>query len=392
MNQNRSRLAASALLALTFTVAGSAAGADQPESSTTTTVAPGVKLETQAVPRVGTAPAATGEAVRGPGVRRDALEDRGQRLRELEQARGLEHMRELPLGAAHLPERGSLTDPAGVGLGRRDNGRLPGAGNLGGRDADDAGFKNPMGRLAPDLPSNRDKTRDFGLGPSANPRDWMSGSASQGGTTTRRVSHGPTTDIITTKRDGDGNVIRQQRATYDSSDGSFINSVTTERNADGSERTTTLTRTGEVHDMRTGQRTVIVEETRETRDASGNVTGSTTIPGRVLGQDKHDPAPVDRGGIARMVDPNADTGDASVCHAMPWVCRGAPATDPNRVNPGRDQGGFVPAPRINPGDSIVVNPSTEQIRGANQAREFGVDDARRTVGQGTHVNPPGPND
>ncbi|MCW8943907.1 MAG: hypothetical protein OQL27_03975, partial [Sedimenticola sp.] len=85
-------------------------------------------------------------------------------------------------------------------------------------------------------------------------------------------------------------------------------------------------------------------------------------------------------------------GTAMLCYTMPWKCR-VDGVDPgaaNRVNPGsREGGGFVPAPRINPGESIVVNPnpdsapSAPNLEAAKQLqkegirrRDTGVDDPR----------------
>ena len=142
--------------------------------------------------------------------------------------------------------------------------------------------------------------------------------------------------------------------------------------------------------MRTGATRVQVEESREHRDAAGNVS-QTTGTTRDLGGQKHDPdaTVAGGGGINKTIDPNADSGDGSVCRAMPWTCRSAPTKNHAQVNPGNEPSGFAPAPKINPGESIVVNPAMENARAAGPARAIDPAAARR---ERELINPPGPND
>ena len=288
-----------------------------------------------------------------------AVSPQVQRLRELDQARGLKDHKDLPLGAAHLPERsGGLTDIPGSTLRQGGGRKINPLDRLGGQNR--GGFENPLGKYAPELPDNNRGRGRNPLIPSANPQDWVGGFAAQDGSGRTRPTEGEIT------RDENGE----------------IREVATVRNHD--DGTSSYLRTIYGRDGST---------TYEGEDRHGNYYREHYAPGRPVPVRSVDD--VDRGnlgkprkppgGLAGNPDPNADDGSgvALLCHTMPWKCGEIDGVDTGKgtlVNPGPvdAQGGFVPGPRIDPGEIIVTNPPPDEAarrddwEGARRAAERGM--------------------
>jgi len=314
------------------------------------------------------APKATIRTPKAGSVR--GLRDRAQMPAEANAVRDMRGVQELGATLRGVDtSNNDLLKPGGVDLaGQRSAGSRFGNVPANRGDRSDARMPEGMPRM-PDLPRNSNKRPGSLVGsPSHNLRAHMSGAAGQDGEHGRVVGY-----------ESDGGVVPETGTVYSREtrlyEDGYMETEVFSQHADGGSTVQTI-RT----DLERNTITMDVVH----RDREGNVTGKDRI---VTEAD-----PRSGEGIAGTQDPNAVRGDGSVCRAMPWVCRGAPGPVTTHVNPGRGTGGFVPARQIDPGEAIVVNPSTEQARQANQARAINPDGLRDAVGSGTHVNPPGPND
>ncbi|QKK11070.1 MAG: hypothetical protein HND59_05115 [Pseudomonadota bacterium] len=320
-----------AVIPILFSINASAAGANPDLKAVTKkpTKAPSVMAITQKPATTASEQPANSEQIpKNPGIRLPAVQGPGsatgpgrldnpalRKLPENNAARGLGSAKDAIPQVPGAPARqGNITDIPGSTLGRNSKGgtdwnKLPGQQNS-------KGFENPLGRYAPDLPDNNRGRGKNPLVPSANPKDWASGAASQGGMT--RHDEGGTIYYTGRKSDGQGGTV-DTRSTYDAETGEFISSSRTHTRADGSSTSTLLVRTAGTHDVRSGQSGAIVQETQETRDASGRVSSTYTHPGRELGGDKTDP-PVRDPQFDRTIDPDSDSGQgnrhAVLYHAM----------------------------------------------------------------------------
>ena len=306
-------------------------------------------LKRKALPSPEAVPGVAGGKLGAEAPGRAAVESRAQRLRELDQARGLKDIKDLPLGPAQMPERsGGLTDIPGSTLGQRDGRRIDPMERLGRNQ--DGGFENPLGKYAPDLPSNHRGRGHNPLVPSANPRDWMTGSAGQD---SRRSFPSPELNAEESAES------RRHGGLQRRSDGRprVTGGVTGNPNA--------WTRDRQVHyndgsmrsmyqEHRDGVTVTIHKGPDGSVDKSDTEGHFSTAPGR------------SGGGIDRTLDPDApsEEGVALLCYAVPWQCGEIDGPDVGRgtlVNPGpvEAQGGFLPGPRIDPGQGIVVNPAPD---------------------------------
>ena len=287
-----------------------------------------------------------------------AVSPQVQRLRELDQARGLKDHKDLPLGAAHLPERsGGLTDIPGSTLGQGGGRKINPLDRLGGQNR--GGCENPLGKYAPDLPDNNRGRGRNPLIPSANPQDWIGGAATSDGSKGGKEPG--------EKGDNSKQASGMTFTTY---------------NDDGSETTRRTYR------LPNGGRSVTDHTVRPDRsgfsvtrsyDSSGRNFYTRRIAhdsqGRIISMRSRDD-------LSRTKDPNADDGSgvALLCYTMPWKCSEIDGVDTGKgtlVNPGPvdAQGGFVPGPRIDPGEIIVTNPPPDEAarrddwEGARRAAE-----------------------
>lgn len=239
---------------------------------------------------------------------------------------------------------GSLTGPADDLLGgRRGNDRFSGNRGQRGRPGND-GYADPMGEYGVDLPGNRDKAPGSAVGmPSSNPRDWMSGA--------------------------DGSV--------------YVDSV--ETSIPGKKpRKNKYVKPAKKY-VKPGKPVKPDKPVKPVKPVKPKpkpkLVKPKPKPTKPVKPDK---------GIAKMVDPNADTGgNQAVCATMPWVCnRGKPSRQTTLVNPGNDPDDTQQtAARINPGNSIVTNPVLEHARQGTPQTEEGI---RRSIEGGTLIDPPNP--
>jgi hypothetical protein len=290
---------------------------------------------------------------------------------DMDAARGLRDAKDMGDSLRGMGRNdGNLTQPGGVDLGKARssdshfNRRPP----LEGNNTNNARLPEGMPKM-PTLPSNQDKRPGSIVGsPSHNLRDHMRGSTSQDNKHGRLVGYQSDGGVVSET----GTVYSRETRLYE--DG-YTETTVFSQHRDGSSTVQTI-------------RTDLDANTQTSesvhRDRNGNVTDVQRIVTEA------DPRSGEN--IARTQDSNADANDGSACRAMPWACRGAPVRDVTLVNPGRDSGGFAPASTMNPGGSIVINPSTETVRQANQTRPVDPAGARRAVDGGTQVNPPGPSD
>lgn len=327
--------------------------------------ATGVNPESSAVLRPATkGPSAGIAGTTNPGLGRAAVDANA--------VRGLRDLKEIGSGLRGVAQTdGNRLTPANTDLtkARESGGRF---GQMPMPNQDDSGAaKMPAGMpAAPSLPSNSAKRPGSVVGaPSHNLRHHMGGSASSDGSHGRVVGHESDSGTVPES----GTVYSRNTFLYE--DGYTVTEVVSQHRDGGST----------VQTVRTDVENNTMTTETVHRDRDGNVTDKSTSVAEA------DPR-TGEGDIAGTQDPNADRHDGSVCRAMPWTCRGAPAKNVTQVNPGNERGGFAQAPRIKPGRDIVVNPATDNLRQANQARGLDREAARRAIDDGALVNPPNPND
>lgn len=297
-------------------------------------------------------------AIRSPAFGDGALGDRASRIEQANQARGLKEL-DAMRGLQQDLTRIDPMDGDALGLTGGNRGGFGSAlrGNRG--SGNSGGFGSLDGPLGGILRGNQNGRGAAPLTPSMNPRDWMGGATSQDGGA--EVTKSPS-GVVTKTWEHEGTTYED--TSFPRGDGvDHDHHMREERRGDGTSTTVqTWTRedgSGYMH--MTG------------RDSNFRVTYGRNVvfgPGREVESDLTSDNPTDRYPRWRpgpmhpdqMQDPNAPGYDSEFAR---WAARfdhsrksGPPLI--NRVNPGPE--GATPeneGPRLDPGQSIVINPSTE---------------------------------
>ena len=345
---------------------------------------PGMK--TIAKPKTSTPPASPGS----PGgkvlpVIKNNAQINQNRINDAAQSRGLSAIKHNDLNV--LPGIGSVAKPGikGPGIdtpGTHNSGSLNGAAaGLNEHERNnDKGWSNISRGQLPAATNPQQNNNDApqagrnsnGLKPSANPKDWMSGSSNVSTTHNnpdgsrsihsilRNDEEGTTTEATTTIAPN-GNSVTNSTIVNDNG---TTTTVMTENRQDGSSRTMTT-----------------VSPSKANGDVGSHTVRETDSQGRVTHYERDAIDNRAHKNIDKLIDPNSDTSGGSQWSGFDHTAKkGAPVI--NQVNPGHGNENPNPqAPRLNPGNSIVTNPASETIRDAAQASDWTATKNKEALGR-----------